>query len=123
MKPLWFYPVCISLASNCGGLKAQLLCIAQGSALGGRLGIAKSVELCKSSLLYEGQRPVALRVTRSRRVAFLRRRHKNAECINRGVRFPQGVALGCGQLLGLQPASINTFACYLPPNSFLSGRT
>ena len=88
MKPLWFYPVCISLASNCGGLKAQLLRIAQGSALGGRLGIAKSVALCKSSLLYEGQRPVASRVTRLSRVAFLRRRHKNAECINRGVRFP-----------------------------------
>ena len=31
-----------------------------------------SIALCKSSLHYEGQRPVALRVTRLRRVAFLR---------------------------------------------------
>ena len=44
----------------------------------------------KGNLLYEGQRPVALRVcvTRSGRVAFLRRRLKNAECINRGGRYP-----------------------------------
>ena len=44
----------------------------------------------KGNLLYEGQRPVALRVcvTRSGRVAFLRRWHKNAECVNRGVRYP-----------------------------------
>ena len=44
----------------------------------------------KGNLLYEGQRPVALRVcvTRFWRVAFLRRRLKNAECINRGVRYP-----------------------------------
>ena len=44
----------------------------------------------KGNLLYEGQRPVALRVcvTRSGRVSFLRRRLKNAECINRGVRYP-----------------------------------
>ena len=42
----------------------------------------------KGNLLYEGQRSVALRVcvTRSERVAFLRRRLKNAECINRGAR-------------------------------------
>ena len=49
----------------------------------------------KGNLLYEGQRPVALRVcvTRSGRVAFLRRRLKNAECINRGVKTG-GVPLG-----------------------------
>ena len=51
-------------------------------------------------MLYEGQRPVALRVTRSRRVAFLRIRRKNAECINRGVRSP-GRCPGLWATLGL----------------------
>ena len=32
--------------------------------------------------------------------------HKNADCINRGIRCPQGDALGYGLPLGLQPAPI-----------------
>ena len=64
-------------------------------------------------MLYEGQRPVALRVTRSRRVAFLRNRRKNAECIDRGVRF----------LRALPGAMGNNWA-YSPPQSFAhSART
>ena len=56
----------------------------------------------KGNLLYEGQRSVALRVcvTRSERVAFLRRRLKNAECINRGVRYP-GRSPGLWATIGL----------------------
>ena len=67
----------------------------------------------KGNLLYEGQRPVALRVcvTRSGRVAFLRRRLKNAECINRGVRYP-GRCPGLWAVTGLT-ARPNSFTCLL----------
>ena len=44
-------------------------------------------------------------VTRSGRVAFLRRWHKNAECVIAAY-VTQGVALGYGQQLGFQPAPI-----------------
>ena len=56
----------------------------------------------KGNLLDEGQRPVALRVcvTCFWRVAFLRRRLKNAECINRGVRYP-GRCPGLWATIGL----------------------
>ena len=42
-------------------------------------------------------------VSRFRRDAFLRRRHKNANVLL-ADRVSQGVALGYGQQLGLQPA-------------------
>ena len=78
-----------------------MLPIAPGSARGGRNCIDLSVALCKSNLLYEGHRPVALRVrvTRLERVAFLRQR-KNAECIARGIRFP-GRCPGLWAAIGL----------------------
>ena len=57
----------------------------------------------KSNLHYEGQRPVwRLRVTRSKRVAFLRRR-KNAECINRGLRFPRALPWAMGNIWAFSP--------------------
>ena len=50
-------------------------------------------------------------VTRSGRVAFLRRRLKNAECINRGVRYP-GRCPGLWAVTGLT-ARPNSFTCLL----------
>ena len=46
-------------------------------------------------------------VTRLSRVAFLRRWHKNAKCINRGVRFPRAL-----------PWAMGNIWAYSPPQSF-----
>ena len=73
-----------------------------------------SIALCKSSLHYEGQRPVALRVTRSGRVAFLRHRRKNAECIDRGVRFPRALPGAMGNIWALH----NVGCARHSPNKF-----
>ncbi|MFW5547004.1 MAG: hypothetical protein ACOCNO_08235, partial [Bacteroidales bacterium] len=84
----------------------------------------------KSSLHYEGQRPVALPagITRSRRVAFLRQR-KNAKCINRGIRPPRALPwamsnnwafhnVGCTRQF--EQAQLPSFARHFSPPHFFS---
>ena len=99
-------------ANGWGGLQAQMLHIAQGNAPGGAyalikvsrpemsckrgqsslLGLPSAADIMKRATCFmRGNAPWHCEfvwVTRFWRVAFLRRWHKNAECINRGVRYP-----------------------------------
>ena len=66
---------------------------------------------------------MALRVcvTRSGRVAFLRRWHKNAECINRGVRYP-GRCPGLRAATGLTARLNGIRPCAVMPSTVTTGR-
>ena len=72
-----------------------MLHIAQGNALGWAYALINTFGILRLSS-QNATRPwrvtsfviIFLFVTRFLRVAFLRRRLKNAECVNRGVRYP-----------------------------------
>ena len=81
----------LELPSAADIMKSPVVALSPGQRPGEQCCIDYSVALCKSDHLYEGQRPVVLRVTRLWRVAFLRRWRKNSECMNRGVRFPRAL--------------------------------
>ena len=89
---------------DCGGLKGQLLLIAQGNALGGRYALIKVSRSVRATSFMRGNAPLHCKL-RALRVAFLRI----------GAKMPivlliaqptRGDAPGWEQQLGLQPASI-----------------
>ena len=102
-------------------------CVTQGNALGWAYALINTFGIlavqppkCHAPLARNLVRDYFLFVTRFLRVAFLSRRLKNAECVNRGVRYP-GRCPGLWATFGLT-ARLNhlpSFARHFsPPQSF-----
>ena len=108
-----------------------MLLLAQGNALGGAYALINTFGIlavqppkCHAPLARNLVRDYFLFVTRFLRVAFLSRRLKNAECVNRGVRYP-GRCPGLWATFGLcimSAALGNTSKLYCPRLRDISAR-
>ena len=110
-------------ANGWGGLKAQMLLLAQGNALGWAYALINTFGIlavqppkCHAPLARNLVRDYFLFVTRFLRVAFLSRRLKNAECINRCKLTPE-LCPGLWAAIGLS-ARLNNRV--VPPFFFIS---
>ena len=89
-----------------GGLKGQLLHTARGNAPGNGSALIKVSRSVRAASFMRGNAPCAVGVTRFRRVAFLRRRHKNAECNVRCIRFPRALPWAMGGIWAYSPPQL-----------------
>ena len=92
-----------------GGLKAQLLHIAPGNARGSDVALIKVSRSVRAACIMRGNAPCGVKgvmgYALSARGIFAQR--KNAECINRGLRFPRAL-----------PWAMGNIWAYSPPQSF-----
>ena len=105
-----------------------MLHIAQGNALGWAYALINTFGIlavqppkCHAPLARNLVRDYFLFVTRFLRVAFLSRRLKNAECVNRGVRYP-GRCPGLWATIGLSARRNRIWSFVVMPTTVTTGR-